>query len=169
MTSHERHVSKHIHLHCLFNSLLKLITKTASKLHIADPYKKHMGCRSKKTPKLRVTGLCAGNSPLTGEFLAQMASDAENVSIWWRFFHCLAVKLGWIKKTDVCIFLINNPLLLNIYGLEFQRTQTCNIPQFTSKITMACSVVIIVQMLKQFQDVKCFKTSASIKREIFSD
>ena len=40
--------------------------------------------RSKKTPKLRVTGLCAGNSPVTGEFRAQMASNAENVSIWWR-------------------------------------------------------------------------------------
>ena len=35
--------------------------------------------RSKKTLKLRVTGLCAG----TGEFPAQMASNAENVSIWW--------------------------------------------------------------------------------------
>ena len=40
--------------------------------------------RSKKTSKLRVTGLCAGNSPGTGEFPAQMASYAENVSIWWR-------------------------------------------------------------------------------------
>ena len=40
--------------------------------------------RSKKTSKLRVTGLCAGNSPGTGEFPAQRASDAENVSIWWR-------------------------------------------------------------------------------------
>ena len=40
--------------------------------------------RSKKTSKLRVTGLCAGNSPGTGEFSAQMASNAENVSIWWR-------------------------------------------------------------------------------------
>ena len=39
---------------------------------------------SKKTSKLRVTGLCAGNSPGTGEFPAQMASYAENVSIWWR-------------------------------------------------------------------------------------
>ena len=37
--------------------------------------------RSKKTSKLRVTGLCAGNSPVTGEFPAQMASNAENVSI----------------------------------------------------------------------------------------
>ena len=40
--------------------------------------------RSKKTSKLRVTGLCAGNSPGTGDFPAQMASYAENVSIWWR-------------------------------------------------------------------------------------
>ena len=40
--------------------------------------------RSKKISKLRVTGLCAGNSPGTGEFPAQMASYAENVSIWWR-------------------------------------------------------------------------------------
>ena len=40
--------------------------------------------RSKKTPKLRVTGLCAGKSPGTGEFPAQMSSNAENVSIWWR-------------------------------------------------------------------------------------
>ena len=27
--------------------------------------------------------LC-GNSPGTGEFPAQMASNAENISIWWR-------------------------------------------------------------------------------------
>ena len=40
--------------------------------------------RSKKTSKLRATGLCVGNSPGTGEFPAQMASYAENVSIWWR-------------------------------------------------------------------------------------
>ena len=40
--------------------------------------------RSKKTSKLRVTGLCVGNSPGTDEFPAQMASNAENVSIWWR-------------------------------------------------------------------------------------
>ena len=41
-------------------------------------------CRSKKTVKLLVTGLCVGNSPVTGEFSTQMASNAENVSIWWR-------------------------------------------------------------------------------------
>ena len=42
--------------------------------------------RSKKTAKLRVTGFCAGNSPVTGEFPAQRDSDAENVSIWWRHY-----------------------------------------------------------------------------------
>ena len=42
------------------------------------------GGRSKKTLNLRFTGLCVENSPVTGEFPAQMASNAENVSIWWR-------------------------------------------------------------------------------------
>ena len=42
------------------------------------------GRRSKKTSKLRVTNLCAGNSPVTGEFPAQRASNVENVSISWR-------------------------------------------------------------------------------------
>ena len=41
-------------------------------------------CRSKKTSKLRITGLCAGNSPGTSEFPSQMASNEENVTIWWR-------------------------------------------------------------------------------------
>ena len=38
--------------------------------------------RSKKTSKLLITGLCVGNSPVTGEFPTQMASNVENVSIW---------------------------------------------------------------------------------------
>ena len=38
---------------------------------------------SKKTSKLRVTGHCEGNSPVTGEFPAQRASYEENVSILW--------------------------------------------------------------------------------------
>ena len=50
------------------------------------------GRRSKKTPKLPVTGLCEGNSPVTGEFPSQSASEAENASIWWRHH----VKRIWI-------------------------------------------------------------------------
>ena len=40
--------------------------------------------RSKRTSKFRITGLCEGNSPVTGEFSEQMANNAENISIWWR-------------------------------------------------------------------------------------
>ena len=57
-------VSNHRRLDCLLSRLFR--------------------CRSMKTSKLRVTGLCAENSPSTGEFPAQMASNAENVSIGWR-------------------------------------------------------------------------------------
>ena len=37
--------------------------------------------RSKKTSKLRVTGFCEGNSPVTGELPAERVSNAEIVSI----------------------------------------------------------------------------------------
>ena len=53
-------VSNHRRLECLHNRLFS---------------------RSTKTSKLRVTGPCEGNSPGTGEFPAQRASNAENVSI----------------------------------------------------------------------------------------
>ena len=63
---HNEHdgVWNHRRLDCLLNRLFKR--------------------RSKKTSKLRVTGLCDGYSPVTGEFPAQRATDTENVSIWWR-------------------------------------------------------------------------------------
>ena len=54
--------------------------------------------RSKKTSELRVTGLSAGNSPVTGEIPAQMASYAENVSIWWRH-NVVAVEYHQCCKT----------------------------------------------------------------------
>ena len=37
----------------------------------------YSGADKKKTSKLRVTGLCAGNSPVTGEFPAQRVINAE--------------------------------------------------------------------------------------------
>ena len=63
---HKEHdgVSNHKRIHCLLNCWFRR--------------------RSKKTSKLRVTGLCAGNSLVTGEFYAQRTSNAESVCIWWR-------------------------------------------------------------------------------------
>ena len=52
--------------------------------------------RSKKTSKLRVTSLCVGTSSVTGEFPAHRASNAENVSIWWRLHENLrAQSISW--------------------------------------------------------------------------
>ena len=51
--------------------------------------------RSKKTSKLCVTGLCAGDSPITSEFPAQMASNGENVSIWLRH-HVMLCSLNFV-------------------------------------------------------------------------
>ena len=44
----------------------------------------YSGADQRKQQKPRTIGFCAGNSPVTGEFPAQMASNAKNVSIWWR-------------------------------------------------------------------------------------
>ena len=73
---------------------------------------------SKKTSKLRVTGLCAGNSLGTGEFPAQMASNAENVSIWWRHHaHEIYLHVAFLIKQSRhrnSIYTILVTMLLNI-------------------------------------------------------
>ena len=63
-------------------------------------------CRSKKMSKLRGTGFYEGNSPVTGEFPTQRASNAENVSIWW---HHHVQGCGWLMSgVLICIFLEKN-------------------------------------------------------------
>ena len=68
----------------------------------------------KKTSKLRVTGHCVGNSPVTGELPAHRASNAEKVSIWWRH-HILhfvwslfwvIISNTWVAKiSDLCVLI----------------------------------------------------------------
>ena len=50
---------------------------------------------TKKTSKLYVTGLCEGNSPVTGEFLAQRASYAENVHLARAVMHVGIANPRW--------------------------------------------------------------------------
>ena len=54
-----------------------------------------------------------GNSPETGEFPAQMASNAENVSIWWRHrVHCFTGVMARVYKGLVrCIYSYRSGLL----------------------------------------------------------
>ena len=63
---------------------------------------------SKKISKLRVTGLCEGNPPLTGGFPLKMASNAENASIWWRHhgydFFARRTVTGWMTCTWRSVF-----------------------------------------------------------------
>ena len=68
--------------------------------------------RSKKTSKVRVTGLCAGNSPGNGEFPAQMAGNAGNVSIWWHHHH--NVYWNEVQLSSCILFLITTQMLTNV-------------------------------------------------------
>ena len=99
----------------------------------------------KKTSKLRVTGLCAGNSPGTGEFPAQMASNVENVSIWWRHhdmpFECPAndvmmrsLRLYWQQRTD-------NNLLWNNYWDGLMRIVNSCKEAFDEKMVLGDNLI----------------------------
>ena len=72
---------------------------------------------SKKTSKLRVTGLCAGNSPVTGEFPAQKFSYAENASSWWRH-HELRRDEMWKRCHTIAITRTYIRCMWIIYYLE---------------------------------------------------
>ena len=112
VTWHKREVIfNHGHLDCLFTSLVgwnrasqnstfNYIAHSVNLAHIGVGHNGHESVsnlqphhcllnrlyrrRSKKTSKLRVADLCAGNSPVIGEIPAQMASNAKNFPIWWR-------------------------------------------------------------------------------------
>ena len=78
--------------------------------------------RSKKTSKLRVTGLCEGNSPVTGEFPAQRASNAENISIWGRHHStCIRFCCALHCSTHILLFCtiypISWPLFIGVASL----------------------------------------------------
>ena len=91
---HNEHdgVSNHRRLDCLFNRFFMR--------------------RSKKTAKLRVTGLCEGNPPVTGGFPSLRASNTENVSIWLRH-HGLSEIVGRESNYNHCFpwDIIINPCL----------------------------------------------------------
>ena len=74
--------------------------------------------RSKKTSKLRFTGLCAGNSPVPGEFPAQMANNAENVSIWWRHHDVVTVSANVLPP---CVSILSPYMIMIMQIVVFKR------------------------------------------------
>ena len=101
-------VSNHQFHHCLLNRLLRR--------------------RSRKASKLRVTGLCAGNSPVTGEFPAQMTSYTKNVSVWWHHHgnsDCVRLHVfAWVcERTWVLISVKYMPIRIAMNGLWAKGTK----------------------------------------------
>ena len=69
------------------------------------------GCRSNKTLKLRVTGLCAENSPVTGEFAAQGSVTRkmfpfDDVIVWNGLFHIVQIT----KQHKYMVYLYNHSI-----------------------------------------------------------
>ena len=107
-------VSNHLPYDCLLNGLFR--------------------CRWKKAPKLRVNGLWAANSPVTskfpaqkasGEFLAPRATNAENISIWWRHHVSTYYVQGSLFTGFVAVWLISSIAFRSLtYFLHWQYKQT---------------------------------------------
>ena len=72
--------------------------------------------RSKKTSKLRVTGLCEGNSPVIGEFPAQRASNAENFAFDDVIMFNHIINLGGALFINVQL-IISITVSLGLYSL----------------------------------------------------
>ena len=92
---------------------------------------------SKKTSKLRVTGLCAGNSPVTGEWPTQMVSNAENVSIWWH--HHEIICLNGVVSSILVLALFNSSKLRHRaysslmkvrYGVSLVSSKSLDVDRF---------------------------------------
>ena len=90
------------------------------------------GADQSKHQHFLVSGLCAGDSPVTSEFPAQMSSNAENISIWWRH-HGIENKcpclVKWRSKHAVSKILfyfvkyhiIHNPLKTGSYNTKYNN------------------------------------------------
>ena len=137
-------VSNHQSHDCLFNRLFR-----------------H---RSKKTSKFRVTGPCVGNYPVTSEFLEQKASNAKNVSIWWRHHRLWLCRVsrrmvgdkqehidGWFRDIfPFCLACLTMKTRMLMWWLCFciwwNESSRDGIPKCSSFCTKTCNVKIITDI-----------------------
>ena len=102
--------------------------------------------------------LCGGNSPVAGEFPAQMASNAENVSIWWRHHDC------W-KGVNKCV--IWTTIIRVDISISYATLHTLRQTQLTHCIFYAIyyiSVGKIISILEHLKSVeeKTFKRNSMV-------
>ena len=127
--------------------------------------------RSKKTSKVRVTGRCEGILPATGEFPTQRASNAENVSIWWRhhgnlldqclysMMHMLYLCACMSQHEHVCILKLSRPsyifMSLLLTRLLFVQIMACRL--FSARPLLAV-VLIICHLDTEFRNRAKFES-----------
>ena len=98
-----------------------------------------------KTSKLRVTGLCEGNSPVTGgeftgEFPAQRSSNVEHASICWRHYEDMLCIYHMIHARDIRILCfkkipVNFTSVVQDYFTGLGQWYVCpNVGEITLKI-----------------------------------
>ena len=92
----------------------------------------YSGADQRKLQSSVLLALCAGNSPVTGEFPAQRASNAENVSIWWRH-HATDHNETW----TVCVIFT---VLYNTHEL----TRIMSLPNAILKKNVICKISAIL-------------------------
>ena len=68
----------------------------------------------KETSKSASPVLCEGNLPVTGEFPAQRASNAEKASVWWRHRDTAIFPNTHINTNAAREEIIQEPLLLTM-------------------------------------------------------
>ena len=116
--------------------------------------------RSKKTSKLRVTGLCAGNSPGTGEFHAQMASNAANVSIRHHGkvrlvtfeTHSWAERLDWSLLSMAFIYLADE--LFTARSREVSKPRSWDVMMIISRCKLTgISAALLPVRLSNFRAI----------------
>ena len=118
-------------------------------------------CRSKKISKLRVTGLCVGNSPRTGEFPPQMASNAENVFIWWRHHEIVECRLRTNTEFQSCLVLFLDALVMAGAGPSADATLTAKTQLFFTKYFQLSTI------LNNFGcEIISLKTTGEIRRNL---
>ena len=113
--------------------------------------------RSNKTSKLRVTGLRAGNSPVTGEFPVQMTNNAENVSIWWRQYGICFIWHGFCYYDWFDVYLQN----------DFREVSPCSPISHIAKYGLYIRNLTYIQSVIECMYLKCILLLQITRRDHF--
>ena len=117
-----------------------------------------------KRSKLRVTCLWEGNSLVTGEFPTQRASNAENVSIWWRH-HVTHIKLenryGFWSQTG-CVTVPGREAAFLVARQRFPYRSRFNFSVTNMENMLPCNAICDIMHIDFSRKIYCGANDASI-------